>query len=846
MIEEKVISYFNRFPELRILFFFDEEREYEEEVKALELSDIYVEVWENNPFVLKYKLLEEHKHNKVFLYLPIKQPIKKEDFQNFPLTGLLLANKELQLDDVGEFMETFQLQRHQKPLVSKYMKELKYKKVQDVCKTVLKPGSFQESSLQQGLISSFLNFNQIESRAILIGKLLTLTNDKEEKNLNRFIKKIQDNNLEEVVIEYIKRTTGFSINKINLENLLDIARFVLYNKLTQSIPEISESDPYGSLKVEEAYELIPLNQLLQEVERHSQLKPSFDELMERVGKDIRGEKLIEVYGEDADFYEYNSEMVWAIITKIQSHLDSSPLDYIKKLELLSLQTHLPETVLRSLKYLIQVAKTYQYIPDNSAYVLDTPEEYVDWYVKELYKIDSSYRRAVLEKKSINITEIPVGFEIDAVHDKLNQAYDQHTDVLNREWLRCLNHFNFDYSKINIAKQYDFYKTEVAPKDQKVVVIISDALRYEAGIELLSQMHADAQNTAEMKYMLASIPSKTNIGMAQLLPGKNFDFAGGNIKIDGVSASSTHRTEILQKAEQNSLALRYGDLEDLKRAEIRDIFKNDVVFVYHDVIDATGDSRSSERRTFDAVKDAVEELQRFVARVHHTYNVAKVYITADHGFLYNDKKVEDKDLEDLPSLDVVLSHNRYYATLEKDQRDLGYSIPLSATTKFEDDIYITIPLSVNRYRKQGVGHQFVHGGGSLQELIVPLIESSRKREEVAKKVNPMILQKAEKLRVVSNILKFNILQENEISRMEKERTILVGLYKGTTLASNQEEIILNSTSESPSERLYSVELLLNTAFANETFLKLKIFDKEDQLNALIEEQIQNRTIIPTDF
>jgi hypothetical protein len=53
--------------------------------------------------------------------------------------------------------------------------------------------------------------------------------------------------------------------------------------------------------------------------------------------------------------------------------------------------------------------------------------------------------------------------------------------------------------------------------------------------------------------------------------------------------------------------------------------------------------------------------------------------------------------------------------------------------FNDNVFVTIPHSVNRYRKQGVGHQFVHGGGSLQEVVVPVIESSRKREEVVTKV-----------------------------------------------------------------------------------------------------------------
>jgi len=177
--------------------------------------------------------------------------------------------------------------------------------------------------------------------------------------------------------------------------------------------------------------------------------------------------------------------------------------------------------------------------------------------------------------------------------------------------------------------------------------------------------------------------------------------------------------------------------------------------------------------------------------------------------------------------------------------LGYSIPFSATSIFKDDLFVTIPFSVNRYKKQGVGHQFVHGGGSIQELVVPLIESSRKREKVTKKVTPIIINKGA-LRIVSNILKLNILQEDEVSRLVKERTINIGLYNESGLVSNDENLLLNFTSESPSERMTRIELTLAADAVSETFLKLKIFDIDDMLNPLIEERIQNNTLIQTDF
>ena len=174
-----------------------------------------------------------------------------------------------------------------------------------------------------------------------------------------------------------------------------------------------------------------------------------------------------------------------------------------------------------------------------------------------------------------------------------------------------------------------------------------------------------------------------------------------------------------------------------------------------------------------------------------------------------------------------------------------SIPISKTTVFKDNVFVTIPYSVNRYRKQGVGHQFVHGGGSLQEVVVPVIESSRKREEVVTKVRPLLINNGE-LKVVSNVLRLNLLQETKVSRMEKELSISTGLYHNNILVSNEIISTLNSTSDTPSERAVRIELTLSSDTPKNAFLKLKVFDLEDKLNTLIEERVQNNTLIQSDF
>ena len=80
---------------------------------------------------------------------------------------------------------------------------------------------------------------------------------------------------------------------------------------------------------------------------------------------------------------------------------------------------------------------------------------------------------------------------------------------------------YDYKKIKAQKQYDFFQNYVAPLKQKVAVIISDALRYEVAHELVNELHKDDKNVSDLSFQLASIPSDTSYGMANLLTGKSY-------------------------------------------------------------------------------------------------------------------------------------------------------------------------------------------------------------------------------------------------------------------------------------------------------------------------------------
>lgn len=85
---------------------------------------------------------------------------------------------------------------------------------------------------------------------------------------------------------------------------------------------------------------------------------------------------------------------------------------------------------------------------------------------------------------------------------------------------------------DLPKQENFYKHYLRGYDgkQRVIVIISDAFRYECARELFGKLELDEKCTPKMECMLSCLPSVTSVGMASLLPHKGKDWNVGETKL----------------------------------------------------------------------------------------------------------------------------------------------------------------------------------------------------------------------------------------------------------------------------------------------------------------------------
>ena len=109
----------------------------------------------------------------------------------------------------------------------------------------------------------------------------------------------------------------------------------------------------------------------------------------------------------------------------------------------------------------------------------------------------------------------------------------------------------------------------------------------------------------------------------------------------------------------------------------------------------------------------------VRKLYNSLQISNFYITADHGFLYRNNRVEESSkYSNVVSMHPTEASKRYVLS-----DDGSFTIPytLEFPLAVEDGGYkVVTPYSYELFKTQGSGLQYIHGGASLQETVVPII------------------------------------------------------------------------------------------------------------------------------
>lgn len=156
---------------------------------------------------------------------------------------------------------------------------------------------------------------------------------------------------------------------------------------------------------------------------------------------------------------------------------------------------------------------------------------------------------------------------------------------------------------------------------------------------------------------------------------------------------------------------------MKRNEKREAVKDkDVVYIYHDTIDSAG--HNDDTSVFTACETTVEEIKNLVNIITSTLSGINIVITSDHGFLYTYEPLREEDKMERSSFkkDILEQGRRYVLTNKEANPDFLINVKAFYN---EQNILGFAPRENIRIVGSG-GQNFVHGGISLQEMVVPVI------------------------------------------------------------------------------------------------------------------------------
>jgi uncharacterized protein (TIGR02687 family) len=378
--------------------------------------------------------------------------------------------------------------------------------------------------------------------------------------------------------------------------------------------------------------------------------------------------------------------------------------------------------------LLQVANMQAFYHEHAAgFHLAQAKMVWEAYTSDYYKMDAYYRQFhICFGQSLTVSNSVLDDLFKQVVEKVEGLYNGwFLGQLGSNWSNVCAQELADYGRIlEIDQQEDFYRSKVKLADNKVYVIISDALRYEVAASLADQLRRETQSKVTIDSMEAIFPTITKFGMAALLPHKELSAVqktSGLVSVlaDGQSTDSNNRDKLLKDACSQSVALQYKNIIGMKRAERQALVKGmDVVYIYHDKVDEA--SHTSDTMVFPACEDAIAEIKNLVRIICNEFGGTRIYITADHGFLYTYSPLTEDDKVDKPGfVNRMLEYGRRFCLMQQGSNP-DYLMPI----KFLDgnsEMEAFAPRENVRIKMSGGGLNFVHGGISLQEMVVPVIE-----------------------------------------------------------------------------------------------------------------------------
>ena len=790
------------FTKHRIVFWYDAKRELRAEFEALLLPGVEAIELNQNEFAVKHRILRQQPEQKFLLYRAGPPP---GDLENW-LLDVQLAQGEFRADQAGLWLSELGLGMEFLEVVQAHPGFFQIEERRSVLKALLK----SDDTLSAMRLKMAAVCCKTEAR---IDEILEALLDELAEGQTTRIDLIQVSDLGAFLWERVKRDFGYTSKKPGIQDFaIELFKSCYHLALGEDAQLNNDALVFikrwkDSIRHHPAFEALSAQYAGILNIQTDLLSRETRELVEIDLFEIVDQKILSELAHGVTQRTLTSDQCSAIIRqRRQGHWYNQYM-------------HLYE----ALQYAAQFIQTLD-TADLSASALG---EGVQRYTQTWYRLDQLYRKVIFHARKAGHVSV-----LESLVERVENLYSNNYLLpLNNHWQGAVDACPSWEAQAYTA-QSGFFEKWVQPfllNKKKVYVIISDALRYEIGEEFLGRVRYEDRYEAELSAALAMLPSYTQLGMAALLPNSQLQFVedeSGTVSVDGLSSAGTpNRDKILKQATGgHAVAIRAEELLAMTRDDLRALVRDhEVTYIYHNRIDSTGDKKELEERVFEAVEDTLDELLTIVKKLTAA-NATNLLVTADHGFIYQNRPIEDSDFLDAEAKgDPVLYTDRRFILGKGLKPHPGLRKFSAAQVGLAGDVEIQIPKSITRLRIKGAGSRYVHGGAALQEVVLPVIQINKKRESDTSQVEVDILRGSSTI-ITTGQHSVVFYQNEPVSEKVHERRLLAGIYtQDNELISDQHELFFDLASENARQREISVRFILsstaNKANNQEVILRL---------------------------
>lgn len=735
----------------KLVFWYDDKADFAEDIDSVELKNAKILKLEpGNQFATKYFLERQDKTTNYLIYAPFPKPDVRENH----LEDTMLYSKRFFADRASLLTVDLGIDQKYKQVIEKHIKFFANKERTSRFYD-LEIENFNEENILIGLMSAVCRTRTCSFDEVI---RVLLTDDKLEDN--KFLAEFEKYDLLPAFWKFCEQQFGYNDNKPTLEKLV-VTLFITYadKYIQKELPKAWQTFiSYKSGNIIAFLDSLMNNYLYRE---------RYDELSAHVAAGLNVEQGLKEYTPETlvecdSFAQIDIIILHWLTDRLLAEDTGAKLGNHPIPEICEMRS--------KMHFGTKYAAAYEML--SSAYSLiiavnyACPEDFksiIRQYAEKDYQIDSKYRSFYTCYDKLENTGA-----FEELRDLVENIYtNEYLGKLLPLWNSAIMEAD---ALTALPLQRNFYSRFVRGNKDRTVVIISDAMRYEVGRELFQRMLDDPKCTAKMEPMLSTLPSYTRLGMAALLPHTSLELTDdGKELVDGVYCTDlASRQTVLQGTVPESCCVQFDEIKNMKKTALREVFTGkQVVYVYHDQIDVRGEHTEDE--VFVACEEAVAEIADLIRKISTNANTLHFIVTADHGFIYKRDKVTESDKIGGLSDKNSIVKRRYIVSSQPVMEDGVCNLSLGYILGNEDSKVVSFPCSTSVFKTPGSGGQnYVHGGSSPQEMLVPVIDIKMEKGHMeTKTVQIMLVSLIQKITNLITTLDF--IQSEPVSDVVKATT-----------------------------------------------------------------------------